>query len=562
MTKKILVFILCLAISSPAFAAPQNALILSNGNGMVVSTQPLADQAGQLMLDNGGNAVDAAVAVGYALAVVHPQAGNIGGGGFAIIHTADGKDYALDFREMAPAAATRDMYLDKDGNVIPLNSTRTYKAAGIPGTVAGMSAMLDRFGTKKLSEVMAPAISMAEKGYPISERQASVMASFHGKLSKFATGRKYFLHADGTDYKPGEIFVQSDLAETLKRIASEGPKGFYEGKTAELIEADMKANDGLITKEDLAKYEVKWREPSTATYRGYKIVSMCPPSSGGAIIAEILNVMENADMRTLWVASPAQAIHIMAEAMRQAYADRSEYMGDPDFVNVPVAELTSKESAKKIFERINPNKATPSDNVRPGLTPLKEGTNTTHYSVVDKFGNAVAITYTINESWGSGAAVDGAGFLLNNEMDDFSVKPGVPNVYGLVGGDANAIEPYKRPLSSMSPSIVSKEGKTILVAGSPGGSRIITTTLEVISNVIDRQMSINAAVSSPRYHMQWLPDELRIEPENGLTNDDVAKLVGMGYKLSLQPFMGDVNAIMIDPETGEITGSHDTRVEF
>ena len=562
MTKRILIFILCLAISSPVFAAPPNALILSNGNGMVVSTQPLADQAGQLMLDNGGNAVDAAVAVGYALAVVHPQAGNIGGGGFAIIHTADGKDYALDFREMAPAAATRDMYLDKDGNVIPLNSTRTYKAAGIPGTVAGMSAMLDRFGTKKLSEVMTPAISMAEKGYPISERQASVMASFHGKLSKFATGRKYFLHADGTDYKPGEIFVQSDLAETLKRIASEGPKGFYEGKTAELIEADMKANDGLITKEDLAKYEVKWREPSTATYRGYKIVSMCPPSSGGAIIAEILNVMENADMRTLWAASPAQAIHIMAEAMRQAYVDRSEYMGDPDFVNVPVAELTSKEYAKKIFERINPNKATPSDNVRPGLTPLKEGTNTTHYSVVDKFGNAVAITYTINESWGSGAAVDGAGFLLNNEMDDFSVKPGVPNVYGLVGGDANAIEPYKRPLSSMSPSIVSKEGKTILVAGSPGGSRIITTTLEVISNVIDRQMSINAAVSSPRYHMQWLPDELRIEPENGLTNDDVAKLVGMGYKLSLQPFMGDVNAIMIDPETGEITGSHDTRVEF
>lgn len=567
MTKRIVVFILCLAISSPVFsspvfAAPKNALILSNGNGMVVSTQPLADQAGQFMLDNGGNAIDAAVAVGYVLAVVHPQAGNIGGGGFAIIHTADGNDYALDFREMAPAAATRDMYLDKDGNVIPLSSTRTYKAAGIPGTVAGMSAMLDRFGTKKLSEVMAPAISMAEKGYPLSERQASVMASFHEKLSKFATGRKYFLHADGTDYKVGEIFVQSDLAETLKRISDQGPKGFYEGKSAELIEADMRANDGLITREDLAKYEVKWREPSSATYRGYKIVSMCPPSSGGAIIAEILNVMENADMRTLWAASPAQAIHIMAEAMRQAYADRSEYMGDPDFVNVPVAELTSKEYAKKIFERINTNKATPSDNVRPGLTPLKEGTNTTHYSVVDKFGNAVAVTYTINESWGSGAAVDGAGFLLNNEMDDFSVKPGVPNVYGLVGGDANSIEPYKRPLSSMSPSIVSKEGKTILVAGSPGGSRIITTTLEVISNVIDRRMSINAAVSAPRYHMQWLPDELRIEPENGLTNDDVAKLVGMGYKLSLQPFMGDVNAIMIDPETGEITGSHDTRVEF
>ena len=558
----VIALLICLVTSSIVLAAPDNALIQSNGNGMVVSTQPLADMAGQAILDNGGNAIDAAVAVGYALAVVHPQAGNIGGGGFAVIHTSDGNDYALDFREIAPAAATRDMYLDEQGNVIPLNSTRTYKAAGVPGTVAGMSAMLDRFGTKKLDEVMAAAINLAEKGYPISERQAGVLAANHNKLSKFPTGRKYFLKADGTDYKAGEIFVQSDLAETLKRIAAEGPKGFYAGKTAELIEADMKANDGLITREDLAKYEVKWREPSTAYYRGYKITSMCPPSSGGAIIAEILNVMENADMRTLWAASPAQALHVMAEAMRQAYADRSEYMGDPDFVNVPVAELTSKEYAKKIYDRINPTKATPSDFVRPGLTQLHEGTNTTHYSVVDKFGNAVAITYTINETWGSGAAVEGAGFMLNNEMDDFSIKPGVPNVYGLVGGDANSIAPFKRPLSSMSPSIVSKDGKTILVVGSPGGSRIITTTLQVIANVIDRRMAINAAVSAPRYHMQWLPDELRLEPGNGLTNKDVEELVSMGYKLSLQGFMGDVNAIMIDPETGKITGSHDTRMEF
>ena len=551
-----------LAMSGASHAAPGNPLILDAGNGLAVTTQPLADMAGQMILDKGGNAIDAAVAVGYALAVVHPQAGNIGGGGFAVIHTADGKDYALDFRETAPGAATRDMYLDAYGNVIPLASTRTYKAAGVPGTVAGMSAMLDRFGTMKLADVMATAIELAEKGYPISERQARVMAANHDKLSKFPTGRKYFLHENGTDYRAGEIFVQSDLAETLKRIAAEGPKGFYEGRTAELIEADMKANDGLITREDLLKYEVKWREPSTATYRGYKIVSMCPPSSGGAVIAQILNVMENADMRTLWAASPADAVHVMAEAMRQAYADRSEYMGDPDFVNVPVAELTSKEYARKIFDRINPNKATPSDNVRPGLEPLKEGTNTTHYSVVDKAGNAVSVTYTINESWGTGAAVDGAGFLLNNEMDDFSVKPGVPNVYGLVGGDANAVAPYKRPLSSMSPSIVSKEGKTVLVVGSPGGARIITTVLQVIANVVDRRMALNQAVSAPRYHMQWLPDELRIEPGNGLSNDDVSRLVGMGYTLSLQPFMGDVNAIMIDPETGKITGSHDSRHEF
>lgn len=551
-----------LSMSGVTFAAPDNPLIIAGENGMAVTTQPLADMAGQMILDSGGNAIDAAVAVGYALAVVHPQAGNIGGGGFAVIHTADGKDYALDFREMAPGAATRDMYLDGNGNVIPLESTRTYKAAGIPGTVAGMSAMLDRFGTKKLSEVMATAIELAEKGYILSERQAGSMQAFRDKLYKFPTGRKYFLKPDGTAYKAGERFIQSDLAETLRRISEQGPKGFYEGKTAELIEADMKANGGLITRDDLMKYTVKWREPSTATYRGYKIVSMCPPSSGGAIIAEIMNVMENADMRTLWAASPAQAIHVMAEAMRQAYADRSEYMGDPDFVKVPVDVLTSKEYARKIFDRINPKKATPSDNVRPGLTPLNEGTNTTHYSVVDKFGNAVAVTYTINETWGSGAAVEGAGFLLNNEMDDFSVKPGVPNVYGLVGGDANSVAPFKRPLSSMSPSIVSKDGKTLLVVGSPGGSRIITTVLQVILNVIDRRMSVNAAVSSPRYHMQWLPDELRLEPGNGLSPADIGTLTGMGYTLSLKPFMGDVNAIMIDPETGKITGSHDSRNEY
>ena len=555
-----LLLVLCLAAGRAA-AAPKNELLRSEGNGMVVSTQPQADKIGQDVLDQGGNAIDAAVAVGYALAVVHPQAGNIGGGGFAVIHTADGEDYALDFREMAPGGATRDMYLDKDGNVIPGESSYTYKAAGIPGTVAGMSAMLDRFGTKKLADLMAPAIELAEKGYNLSARQAKSMAAHRYKFVKFPNTQGYFLHEDGSVYKEGELFAQKDLAETLKRTAERGPKGFYEGETAELIEADMKANGGLITKDDLLKYEVKWREPSTASYRGYKITSMCPPSSGGAVIAQILNVMENANMRQLGYHTPA-SIHVMAEAMRQAYADRSEYMGDPDFIDVPVAELTSKEYARSIYDRIDPKKATPSDNVRPGLGPIKEGTNTTHYSVVDSMGNAVAITYTINESWGSGAAVKGAGFLLNNEMDDFSAKPGVPNYYGLTGGDANAIEPYKRPLSSMSPSIVSKDGKTVLVVGSPGGSRIITTTLQVIVNVIDYDMPINEAVRAPRFHMQWLPDELRIEVGSGLDNADVSELVGMGYKLSLAPFMGDANAIHINERTGEITGSHDSRMDF
>ena len=560
--KAVLAMALALCLTAGiAAAAPKNELLRSGGNGMVVSTQPQADKIGQDVLDQGGNAIDAAVAVGYALAVVHPQAGNIGGGGFAVIHTADGKDYALDFREVAPGGAARDMYLDKDGNVIPGESSYTYKAAGVPGTVAGMSAMLERLGTKKLADLMAPSIELAEKGYNLSARQAKSMAAHRHKFVKFPNTQGYFLHEDGSVYKEGELFVQKDLAETLKLIAEQGPKGFYEGRTAELIEADMKANDGLITKEDLKKYEVKWREPSTATYRGYKVTSMCPPSSGGAIIAQIMNVMENADMKALGFHSPA-ALHIMVEAMRQAYADRSEYMGDPDFVKVPVEELTSKEYAKKIYERIDPKKATPSDNVRPGLGPIKEGSNTTHYSVVDRMGNAVAVTYTINESWGSGAAVKGAGFLLNNEMDDFSAKPGVPNYYGLLGGDANAIEPYKRPLSSMSPSIVSKDGKTVLVVGSPGGSRIITTTLQVILNVIEYGMPVNEAVSASRFHMQWIPDEVRVELDSGLSDDDVSALVGMGYKLSLQPFMGDANAIHIDEKTGEITGSHDSRSEF
>lgn len=547
------------ALAAPyAEAAPANELLKSNGNGMVVSTQMLADKIGQDVLDKGGNAVDAAVAVGYALAVCHPYAGNIGGGGFAIIHTADGKDMALDFREMAPGAADRDMYLDADKNVIPQESTRTYKAVGVPGSVAGMNEMLAKYGTMKLKDLLAPSIKMAEEGFIINGNVADTMAASRDKFAKFDGGRKYFLKADGTTYQRGDLFVQKDLAKVLKRIAKDGDDGFYKGKTAELIEADMKAHGGLITKDDLAKYKAVWRDPSVADYRGYKIVSMSPPSSGGAIVAEILNIIEHADIGKLGSNTP-ESMHIIAEAERRAYADRSEYMGDPDFVDVPVAELTSKAYAASLYEKIDPEKATPSSEVRPGLTQIPEGTNTTHYSVMDKFGNAVSVTYTINEAYGTGAAVEGAGFLLNNEMDDFSAKPGVPNIYGLVGGSANAIAPYKRPLSSMSPSIVSKDGKIFMVVGSPGGARIITTVLQVISNVIDHKMPINEAVSTPRFHMQWLPDQIRIEPENEMTPEEISALEAMGYKLVELPYMGDVNAIIIDPETGEITGSRDSR---
>ena len=555
------VFVLCGLLNGKRADAAAYPPLKDKSTGIVVSSHILANAIGKDVLDKGGNAVDAAVAVGYALSVVHPAAGNIGGGGFGIILTADGKTTACDFREKAPLAATRDMYLDKDGSVVPGLSTLGYKAAGVPGTVAGMSAMLEKFGTKTLPELIAPAITLAEEGYVINARQELSLAEFAGDLAKFASSRKYFLKPDGSSYKEGDLFVQKDLAETLKQIAASGPDAFYKGKVGQMLAEDMKNNGGLITMDDLAKYQVAWREPAKGTYRGYEIVSMSPPSSGGTHIVQMLNIMEHADIGAMGFAS-SQTIHLMAEAMRYAFADRSEYMGDPDFVNVPAEKLASKEYAKRIYDKIKANrgKATPSSDVRPGMA-LHEGANTTHYSVVDKWGNAVAVTYTINESYGSAAAIMGLGFLLNNEMDDFAAKAGVPNIYGLVGNDANCIAPEKRPLSSMSPSIVLKDGKLFMVAGSPGGSRIITTTLQVISNVIDHGMDISEAVMAPRIHMQWLPDELRVE-KYGLSKDVEKALEAMGYTIQVKAPMGDVNAILVDQETGVMYGTGDPRAEF
>ena len=561
------VAILCVLSLLFSLTAPLNGVVLAasarpdkSSIGVVVSTQKIASNIGLQVLKDGGNAFDAAVAVGYALAVVHPVAGNIGGGGFAIIHTAAGDNVALDFREMAPGKATRDMYLDKDGNVIPKSSTDGYLAAGVPGTVAGMSALLNKYGTKSLATLMQPAIKYAEDGFGVSERQAETFKEHAPRLSKFASSRKYFLKPDGSTYKEGETVIQKDLAKTLRMIAQQGPDAFYKGDIAELIAKDMAANGGLITTEDLAKYKPIWREPVKGTYRGYEILSMSPPSSGGTHILQILNVVEGHDLKSLGFGSSA-TVHAMAEAMRYAYADRSEFMGDPDFLKVPVKGLISKEYAAEIRAKIDPAKATPSSQVRPGTPGMYEGTNTTHYSIVDKFGNAVSITYTINDYYGSAAAVNGAGFLLNNEMDDFSIKPGVPNIYGLVGGAANAVEPYKRPLSSMSPTIVLKDGKIYMVVGSPGGSRIITTVLQVISNVIDHDMNIREAVDAPRIHMQWLPDELRIE-KNGLAKDVIDSLTAMGYKVVVRGSMGDVNAILVDPVSGVMYSSSDPRNEF
>ncbi|HWQ61682.1 MAG TPA: gamma-glutamyltransferase [Negativicutes bacterium] len=542
-------------VSEAASARPEKSSV-----GMVMTTQKIANEVGMQVLRDGGNAVDAAVAVGYALAVVHPVAGNLGGGGFAVIHTAAGDDVTLDFRECAPGKATRDMYLDQSGNVIPNASVEGYLAAGVPGTVAGMSAMLKRYGSRSLAALMVPAIKYAENGFTITARQAETFREYAPRLSKFASSKQYFLKADGSTYKEGEVLVQKDLAKTLNLIAQQGPDAFYKGVIAELIAKDMAANGGIVTKEDLGKYQPIWREPVKGSYRGFDIVSMSPPSSGGTHIVQILNVLEGYDLKSMGYGS-SQAVHVLAEAMRYAYADRSEFMGDPDFVNVPVKGLTSKDYAAAIRAKIEPDKATPSSDVRPGQPTLHEGTNTTHYSIVDRWGNAVAITYTINDYYGCGAAVSGAGFLLNNEMDDFSVKPGVPNIYGLVGGDANAVEPYKRPLSSMSPTIVLEDGKLFMVVGSPGGSRIITTVLQVISNVIDHDMNIREAIDAPRVHMQWLPDELRIE-KNGLVKDVVDKLTAMGYKVVVRGNMGDVNAIVVDQGSGTICGAGDSRNEF
>ncbi|OEW87574.1 gamma-glutamyltransferase [Campylobacter jejuni] len=542
-----------------SFGAANPPIQDRTGTGLVLSSHELANKIGKEVLDKGGNAIDAAVAVGYALAVAHPAAGNIGGG-FAVIHLANGENTTLDFREMAPLKASRDMYLDSKGEVIKDASTIGYLAAGVPGTVKGMSAILDRYGTMKLKDLMAPAIKLAEKGYLINDKQEQTMLEAKDMFKEFPSSSKYFLKKDGSTYKSGDLFVRKDLAKTLKLIAKEGPDAFYKGKIADLIATDMAKNKGIITKEDLAQYQAIWRKPVEGTYRGYDIISMSPPSSGGAHIIEILNIMENANIENLGFAS-SKTLHIMAEAMRQAYADRSEYMGDPDFVKIPLDKLTSKEYAKEIYTKIPKDKALPSSKVKPGLGQIHEGHNTTHYSVLDSKGNAVSITYTINASYGSGAAVEGAGFLLNDEMDDFSIKPGVPNLYGLVGGEANAIEPKKRPLSSMSPTIILKDGKVFMVVGSPGGSRIITTVLQVISNVIDHKMDISTAVEAPRFHMQWLPDEIRTEPF-GIIKDVQNNLEKMGYKITKEPYMGDVNAIMVDPKTGKIVGSMDTRKEF
>ncbi len=525
-------------------------------NGMVASQEALASDIGLQILKDGGNAVDAGVAVGFALAVTLPRAGNIGGGGFMMIYDAkQGKTVALDYREKAPSSATRDMYLDADGNAVSDLSRYHGLAVGVPGTVAGLLKALEDHGTMSRGQVMAPAIALAEDGIEVTAGLSESLTALSARLQKWPSTKKVFFKADGSAYQPGERLKQPELARSLKLIAAQGTDGFYKGETARKLVKAVNDAGGRMSLQDLANYEAIAREPVKGDYRGYEIVSMPPPSSGGIHIIQILNTLEGYPLKD-YGQNSAQTIHLMAEAMQLAYADRAEYLGDSDFIDVPASGLTSQPYADKLRGLIDPNKATPAATIKANNPLPYESDQTTHFSIVDKDGNAIANTYTLNFSYGTGLVAEGTGILLNNEMDDFSAKPGVPNGYGLLGGEANAVEANKRPLSSMSPTLVFKDSKPYIVTGSPGGSRIITTVTQVISNVIDHDMNIAEATHAPRIHDQWLPDEIRIE--KALNVDTIKKLESMGHTVSPQSAMGSTQSIMITPNG--VYGSSDPRI--
>jgi gamma-glutamyltranspeptidase/glutathione hydrolase len=524
----VLAVLFAVAQALPSAAASPAAVRAENG--MVVSAHRLASEIGVDVLKSGGNAVDAAVAVGYALAVVYPSAGNIGGGGFMTIRLKDGRTSFLDFRERAPLAASKDMYLDADGNVAPGRSTAGYLAVGVPGSVAGFETALTHFGTLPRAALMAPAIRLAREGFTLEDGDAALFTGGAKKLGKDPAAAGIFLK-EGKPFAPGDRLIQSDLANSLALISEKGPDAFYKGSIAEKIVKASAAKGGILATADFAGYKVRELAPITCRYRGYEVISSPPPSSGGVILCEILNVLEGYPLSHLGPGS-AETVHYMVEAMRYAYADRNAALGDPDFVENPVSMLLDKAYAEKIRAAIAPFRAGKSEEIKP--LGLAESHETTHYSIVDQDGNAVSVTYTLNGSFGAGVVADGTGILLNNEMDDFTSKPGVANLYGLVQGEANAIAPGKTPLSSMSPTIVTKDGKLFMVIGSPGGARIITITLEAILNVIDHGMTISEAIDAPRIHHQWLPDRVVMEPF-ALSRDTQKMLAEMGYDVGVDP---------------------------
>ena len=510
-------------------------------NAMVVTAQQLATKVGVDVLRRGGNAVDAAVAVGYALAVVYPAAGNLGGGGFMTVQLADGRKTFLDFREKAPLGATANMYLDKDGNVIKGLSTYGHLAVGVPGSVWGMEYAREKYGTMKRAPLLKPAIALAEKGFALDQGDVDIFQTATADLRKDPVSAAIFLNR-GQPFQAGDKLVQKDLAKTLKAISQRGTDGFYKGPVAAAIVKSSQRGGGLLTQADLDQYRVRELAPIECDYRGYHVISAPPPSSGGVVICEMLNILEGYPLKELGFRS-AQAVHYQIEAMRHAYVDRNSYLGDPDFVKNPITRLTDKAYAAQIRAVIDPNKAGVSKDIKPGVEP-HEGSNTTHYSIADRWGNAVAVTYTLNDWFGAKVTPAGTGVLLNDEMDDFTSKIGVPNLYGLVQGEANAIAPGKRPLSSMSPTIVSKDNKPVMVVGTPGGSRIITAVLHVVLNVIDYGMNVQEAVDAPRFHQQWLPDLTNVD--NFALSPDTRKLLeAAGHKLGAPQPANHMTALLI-----------------
>lgn len=555
--KNALLLLLILLIAVPSSLPSASRKPVKAKNGMVVSADPLATQAGVQILKQGGNAVDAAVAVGFALAVTYPAAGNIGGGGFMNIRFADGRAFAIDYREKAPGKAHRDMFLDASGTFLDSLSTVGHLACGVPGAVAGMLTGLEKFGTMDRKTVIGPAYELARKGFPLLPELAEDLNSERRTFLRFPGSAKYFVSRDSA-YREGEVWTQKDLAKTLKRIIDRGRDGFYAGETADLIVAEMKRGGGLISHEDLKNYDAVVREPLRGTYRGYEIIAQPPVSSGGIALLQLLNILEGYDLRSSGHNSAA-TLHRYIEAMRRVYADRAEHLGDPAFYDVPAAGLISKEYAAQRRATIDTANASSSAEVSHGAPPRRESEQTTHYSVVDRWGNCVSVTTTINGGFGNSVAVDGAGFLLNNEMDDFSAKPGVPNMFGAVGNIANEIQPNKRMLSSMTPTIVLKEGKPFMVIGTPGGTTIITTVMQVICNVVDFDMNIQQAIDAPRIHHQWTPDVTYYE-KRGLSFDTIEKLKAMGHRLQeRRGTSGLAEGIVIDSARGVYNGATDPR---
>jgi gamma-glutamyltranspeptidase/glutathione hydrolase len=537
-------------------AAPEigRAPAVAAAHGMVVAQEALAARIGVDILQKGGNAIDAAVAVGFAMAVTYPRAGNLGGGGFMVIHRAGGENTAIDYRETAPQAINATSFLDAEGNADPQKSRDSALAIGVPGTVAGLALAAEKYGSGRftLADLIAPAIALARQGIAITDDTADSLPRDRPRLARWPSSAEIFLKPDGTAFGPGERLVQADLANTLEAIAKAGPRAFYAGPIAEKIANAVQAAGGVMTADDLKDYRAVERTPVRGTYRGYDVVSMPPPSSGGVVLVEMLNILEGYDLAH---EGDAQSLFLMTEAMKRAYADRAWFLGDPDVVNVPLARLTAKSHAAEWRATIDPARATPAAEIRRPAAVPAEGGNTTHFSVVDSFGNAVANTYTLNFSYGLGLVAAGTGVLLNNELDDFAAKPDAPNAYGLLGYQANAPGPGKRPLSSMTPTIVLKDGKPFLVTGSPGGSLIINAVLQVAVDVIDRGMDIASAVSAPRVHNQWMPDLIFAEP--GVAADLIAALEARGDKVMVRRLPTSANSILVTPAA--LVGAADPR---